>query len=104
MADVAENIVILKNDVWVTLKFSDTWVGTKMIRDPLTGRLKRVTTQDFGVVEKDGVKVAMTLSVISMKLINRLAPYLRDDSYLTRTFRIRAFGSGHQRDFEVEFP
>ena len=102
MAEVAENILVLQNDVWYTLKFSDTWIGTKMIQDPQTKRLKRVTTQDMAIKEKNGVRVAMTLSVLSRKLIEKLAPYIRDDTYLERTFKIRAFGSGYQRDFEVE--
>lgn len=99
---IPDRYVKLKEGEPKLLKFTDSYVMDKEIFDEVSKRTKKVKTIQLIVSHVNGKPVDMEFSVLSMKLIERLQPFIETGDILRRTFKITKHGTGFYTKYEVE--
>jgi len=99
---VLGNFVQLEEGVPTRLHFVGHTMVDRVIRDPLLGIDKPVTTLTMIVDERDGERVTQVLSVTSENLAAQLEPWLSGDRYKLNDFTITKRGTGFQTRYTVE--
>jgi len=96
------NYVALAEGVPLRLHFTDDYMVDKDIRDPDTGKTKRVKSLVFFCDTVGGEPSAKTFSVISSQLAALMEPYLKDKNYRNWDFIITKTGTGFLSRFQVQ--
>ncbi|MBT9164924.1 MAG: hypothetical protein DDT23_00935 [candidate division WS2 bacterium] len=99
---VLGNYVILQEGVPTKMHFTDHWIETRTITDPLTGRTKQVRALVFQVAELNGAPVVAYYSTISERHALQFAPYLEGKKYRVMNFTVTMLGSGFAREWQVK--
>ena len=99
---VLGNFVSFEEGVPRRFHFAGHTMVDKVIRDPVLGIDKQLTTLNLIVDELDGERVTQVLSVTSENLAAQLQPWTSGQRYLTNDFVITKRGAGFQTRYSVE--
>lgn len=94
--------VELAEGIPVLMKFSDHYIAEKEIMDQTSGRVKKVQTIQLVVTHLNGKPVDAEWSILSMKLIERIQPYIASGQIKTRVFKVTKHGKGFYTKYELE--
>jgi len=96
------NHVVLQNDVPKKLRLREPKIIEKEIRDPATGRVKRVSGVEFLVTVEDGRPVSKTYTALSHKHAVQLKELWDAGLLESNDVIITRHGTGYLTEYAIE--